>query len=194
MEAESAEQEGLDYSWPFGKAHKRSRRIIGAALLLLIISISVFFLFNGELRAFAWHLRHGNTYAYSDVVFPVQRSEFVECPIRSLCLLVQGQGILRQRLFRLPPRWILIRTDSRKYDQRELNAKRAAVLKWSLVRESEVDMAGYPMQCQEYSLGPDRFHTVNCFSKATPILVNFTGLPGDVPAFHQFLSSSVRKK
>ncbi len=166
-----------DFSWPFGKRHKRSRMVITLILLAIVLVPFVWIGFGGEIRCAWWHLRHGNTFAFGNIQFKVPSDRYVRCWGPAQCVLMRDYGLVRWKMHPTGLSWIsftALSPESQKMQQ-ELNSKRAKLLQWQLLGEQKVAMPGAEMRCQEYLQPNEVYHTVLCFSEKTPVMLTFMG-------------------
>jgi len=185
---------GPDYTWPFGTRHKRTRRLIGALIILLFLMPILFLCFEGEPAAAIWHLRNGKSFEYEGVRFKIPASQYVNCWSPHGCTVLQTMGYLRFRIVRPKPSSVMFSSSS-SADQsqaRNFGQLRANAMHWPLVAERSVAMAGDQVRCLDYLQTDGRTHTINCYSNATPIHITYIG-SGDSVFLYELLSTASRR-
>ncbi len=175
---QTAPDEALDdFTWPFGKQHRRSRRIIGLVLFVAVLIPVVWIGFGPEIHSAWWHLRNGDRFAFANVQFTVPSDRYVRCWGPAQCVLMRDYGLVRWKMGRVGLSWISFTsvTPEGRRVQEELNSKRAKLLQWQLLGETIVPLAGTPMRCQEYLQPNGYYHTIVCFSESSPVMLTFMG-------------------
>ena len=192
-DANSVAEPQSDYSWPFGAEHKRSRRIAGLLLLVVLVSPVVWLGFGGELAAGMWHLRHGNHFDFEGVRFAIPADRFVRCWSPRGCTVLRAIGYLRFRLQHPALQYVMFTTASStgQAPARTIDEMRANAMRWRRIEERSLTMAGGEVHCLEYLQADQHTHTINCYSSDTPVHVTFMG-SGDTAFFYQMLSSAAK--
>lgn len=185
--------EDLEYSWPFGKQHKRSRVIIASVLLLAAIGAATWMLMEYQVRAVAWHLRHGNSFTYEGVKFHIPMLEYARCWAPGNCVIMRHPNRIFARLSNGPSAlWVSLRPRDPRGDAL-MDQKRAHLFTWTLVGEREVDMAGTRLHCDEY-LQPNKYnHTISCFADDSPFVITSMGTPDASWRLYELLGSAERE-
>lgn len=188
--------EEVDYSWPFGKRHRRSRRLIVALLLL----IPVWFGFEGEMRAAWWHVRHGFHYDFHGYSYYVPPDAYVVEAKRELgdrAMIFREPGRARQ-VFRAPWYRVTLSWQDKPGRFEEQFAKQdRAVVKNITHRSSPrtVNMAGTPLTC--YSIDgkfiPASWHLQGCYRETIGIVAAYSSYPTDAGMFDEIMESAKKK-
>lgn len=188
--AEPTVQSGnQDYTWPFGKKHRWSRRIFVLIVVLVLIATG----FRPELVAVSWHVRHGHTYDFHGVRFRVPLLAYVIQPSPDQAAVIFGRGVVRSfenagwttfRLLYVSPQQLAHR------DSALSPRKVAAMQQLPLVAERQTAMLGAMLICDEYNKGLHGQHVIYCERSSPGPQPQFSGAPERVPEFYRFINSA----
>jgi hypothetical protein len=173
-QAVSPPEQAPDYTWPFGKKHKISRRLAASGILIALVLSLVWYWFDGEIRCAWWHLWHHRGVQYGGVVFAVPADRYPRLWFSTL-EIHSNLGRFRMRRIRADYGFS-IRMDKTGNLQLALEneRRRAAIFKSPIVAERQVIMAGEPLTCAEHSTASGNDWTwIACFRET----------PGPVPVF-----------
>lgn len=184
-----------DYSWPFGAKHKRSRRIIGLAILLVLILPVIWFGFGPEITAIRWHWKYGDTFAYEGVLLQIPKDHYVQCWTGQACNVIYAVGYFRWRTSKPPFHGINLNyaTGVGQEKLRTMDRMRAKQFHWIQLGERRISLAGSEMICTEYTTERSRnLRRIPCYGSGTSIVASYFGAD-DPEKFYTLLSTAQKQ-
>jgi hypothetical protein len=187
--AEPVKSSEPDYTWPFGRKHRWSRRIFVLVVIFVLVATG----FRPEVVAIAWHVRHGHTYDFHGVRFRVPRLAYVIQPSPDQATLVFGRGVLRSLQ---APGWTtfqLLYVSPQQLAHREsaLSPRKvAAMQQLPVVGERRTAIVGAMLICNEYNEPLRNSHVIYCERTSPGPQPQFQGSPEKVPEFYKFINSA----
>ncbi|HEX8926020.1 MAG TPA: hypothetical protein VF786_09525 [Terriglobales bacterium] len=178
-----------DYTWPFGRKHRWSRRVFVLVVLLVLLATG----FRPELVAIAWHVRHGHTYDFHGVRFRVPRLAYVLQPAPDQATVVFGRGIVRSLR---QPEWTMFNLQ---YVSPQQLANRGSALSPRKIAAMQglqpvsvrrTAIVGAMLLCDEYNESVRNSHVIYCERTSPGPQPQFSGSPERVPEFYKFINSA----